>query len=83
MSHGDARAAIADEGIAPIVERGWLQSGAVAKLFGMKTGTLKKWRAAGKGPRGWKRVAPTVVMYPVTEVVRFHERWQQASTNNK
>jgi hypothetical protein len=56
-------------------EAGWMQSKAVAKLLGVKTNTLKKWRGQGKGPKGWKRVAPTVVMYPVAEVNDFQHQW--------
>jgi len=57
-----------------------MQSPAVAMRFGVKTGTLNKWRQQGKGPKGWKRVSPTVVVYPVSEVRRFEEQWEQADT---
>lgn len=58
--------------------QGWMQSPAVAKMFGVKTGTLNKWRQQGKGPKGWKRVSPTVVVYPISEVMKFHEQWKQS-----
>ena len=43
----------------------------VARLIGIKTPTLAKWRCLGKGPRGWIRVSPTHVTYPRREVERF------------
>ena len=64
-----------------VAPSGWLQSRAVARFFGVKTDTLKHWRAQGKGPQGWRRVSPTVVMYPVSEVKKFHEQWSQSITN--
>jgi len=57
-------------------DQGWMQSPAVAKRFGIQTGTLNKWRQHGKGPRSWKRVSPTVVVYPVSEVLKFEEQWK-------
>lgn len=55
---------------------GWMQSPAVARRFGVKTGTLNKWRQQGKGPKGWKRISPTVVVYPVFEVLKFEQQWK-------
>lgn len=43
----------------------------VARLIGIKTHTLAKWRCLGKGPRGWIRVSPTHVTYPRGEVEKF------------
>lgn len=43
----------------------------VARLIGVRTSTLAKWRCLGKGPRGWIRVSPTHVTYPRHEVERF------------
>lgn len=51
-----------------------MQARAVARRIGIKTDTLKKWRRTGRGPRGWKRVGKTVVLYPVREV----EAWIQS-----
>lgn len=45
-----------------------MQARAVAKRLGIKTDTLKKWRRAGRGPRGWRKSGKTVVLYPVAEV---------------
>ena len=43
----------------------------VARLIGIKTPTLAKWRCLGKGPQGWIRVSPTHVTYPRSEVEKF------------
>jgi hypothetical protein len=43
----------------------------VARLIGIKTPTLAKWRCLGKGPKGWIRVSPTHVTYPRSEVEKF------------
>lgn len=42
-----------------------------ARLIGVKTQTLAKWRTLNKGPRGWIRISPTFVSYPLAEVARF------------
>ena len=59
----------------PLTETAWLKSSAVARRLGIETDTLKKWRAQGKGPKGWKRVSRTVVMYPVADVLQFEQTW--------
>lgn len=43
----------------------------VARLIGIKTHTLTKWRCLGKGPQGWIQVSPTHVTYPRSEVEKF------------
>ena len=43
----------------------------VARIIGIKTPTLAKWRCLGKGPRGWIQVSPTHVTYPRSEVEKF------------
>jgi transposase-like protein len=43
----------------------------VARMIGVKTATLQKWRRFGKGPRGWIAVSPTLITYPAEEVARF------------
>ena len=43
----------------------------VARLIGIKTPTLAKWRYLGKGPEGWIQVSPTHVTYPRSEVEKF------------
>jgi transposase-like protein len=40
----------------------------VARMIGVKTATLAKWRRFGKGPRGWIEASPTLITYPVEEV---------------
>lgn len=67
----------------PLAEAAWMKSSAVARRLGLQTDTLKKWRAQGKGPKGWKRISPTVVMYPVSEVVQFEERWHEPTQLNE
>jgi transposase-like protein len=48
-----------------------LASPAVARLLGIQTATLAKWRRQGRGPAGWFHVSTTLVLYPVEEVERF------------
>lgn len=48
-----------------------IPAAAAARLIGVKTQTLAKWRCCGKGPRGWVRVSATLVTYPKHEVERF------------
>jgi hypothetical protein len=43
----------------------------VARLIGIKTQTLAKWRCHGKGPKGWVQVSATHVTYPIGEVEKF------------
>lgn len=43
----------------------------VARLIGIKTSTLAKWRCLGKGPQGWIQVSPTHVTYPRSAVEKF------------
>lgn len=58
---------------------GYMLAPAVARLFGVKSGTLAKWRRVGKGPSGWVRTSATTVHYPLAEVVRFAETWTAGS----
>ena len=43
----------------------------VARMIGIKTATLAKWRRFGKGPKGWRAMSSTLVTYPAAEVERF------------
>lgn len=61
--------------------QGWMLSPAVARRFGIKTGTLNKWRQQDRGPKGWKRVSRTVVAYPVSEVLKFEQQWGQTGSD--
>ena len=51
---------------------------ALAKRWGMKTGTLSKWRRLKKGPRGWYALGPTYIVYPLEEVERFEAERQRS-----
>jgi hypothetical protein len=42
-----------------------------ARLIGIRTQTLAKWRWLGKGPTGWVRISPTHVTYPVSAIEKF------------
>jgi len=53
----------------------------VARIIGIKTATLAKWRCLGRGPKGWIQVSPTHVTYPRSEVEKFlAERAAQTPT---
>jgi len=52
-----------------------------ARMIGIKTQTLAKWRWQGKGPVGWIRVTPTLVTYSV-ESIRSFLASPEASTSN-
>src|SRR5437763_958047 len=39
-----------------------------ARLIGIRTQTLAKWRWQGKGPAGWVRISPTHVTYPLSAI---------------
>ncbi|HSY47296.1 MAG TPA: hypothetical protein VLC46_00645 [Thermoanaerobaculia bacterium] len=59
----------------------YMQAPAVARMLGIKTGTLAKWRRLGTGPRGWVRTNRTSVAYPLVEVEAFIRRWE-SETND-
>jgi hypothetical protein len=44
-----------------------ISSAEAAKLIGIKTQTLAKWRWQGRGPRGWVQVSTTHVTYQLTD----------------
>src|SRR5260221_6645566 len=54
----------------------YLQAPAVARLLGIKTGTLAKWRRLETGPKGWARTSRTTVVYPLAEVNAFITNWK-------
>lgn len=58
---------------------GYIAAPALAKRWGLKTGTLSKWRRLKKGPRGWYALSPTHVVYPLEEVERFEAERRNAS----
>ena len=49
----------------------YLPANVVARLLGIQTATLAKWRRQGRGPTGWFHVSTTLVVYPAEEVERF------------
>lgn len=42
-----------------------IPSRVAARMIGIKTQTLAKWRCQGRGPGDWIRVTPTLVTYSV------------------
>lgn len=48
-----------------------LPASIVARLLGIQTATLAKWRRQRRGPTGWFHVSTTLVVYPAEEVERF------------
>lgn len=55
----------------------------VAKLLGVKVGTLAKWRQLGKGPKGWIYLSETLVVYPVSEIEHFLKEREGSVPANK
>ncbi len=61
----------------------WMLSRDVARVLGVKTNTLAKWRINGKGPKNWKRTSATTVHYSVQSVIEFQQTWDDtAETSN-
>ncbi len=56
-----------------------LNSSRVAKILGVRTNTLAKWRCAGKGPHGWFRAGPRLVLYPESAVCEFLAELKQGT----
>jgi hypothetical protein len=50
---------------------GYISAQVVARRFGIKTGTLSKWRSSGRGPKGWLHLSATRVVYPEAAVDEF------------
>lgn len=46
-------------------------SAQAARLIGIKTSTLAKWRWLKRGPGGWIRVSPTCVTYARRDIEAF------------
>lgn len=51
-----------------------ISSAVAARLIGIRTQTLAKWRCQGKGPTGWVRVSDTHVTYELRAVQAFLAR---------
>ena len=60
-----------------LVER--LPARAVARILGVKTATLSKWRQRGYGPQAWIAISQTLVVYDADEVRAFLEERTQVS----
>lgn len=43
----------------------------VARMLGVKTATLAKWRREKRGPQQWFHLSPTLVVYPEDAVDRY------------
>jgi hypothetical protein len=50
-----------------------LTSREIARLLGIKTRTLARWRAQGRGPVGWIRLSPTLLALPVSALNAYIE----------
>lgn len=48
-----------------------ISSATAARLIGVKTGTLARWRCEGRGPAGAIRLSATCTVYPLASVERF------------
>jgi transposase-like protein len=56
-----------------------LPAAAVARVLGIKTATLAKWRRQGRGPQGWFYLSPTLVVYPQQSVEAYVRQKQLVS----
>ena len=50
-----------------------LPSREVARLLGIKTRTLARWRSQGRGPVGWIRLSSTLLVLPVSALENYIE----------
>jgi predicted DNA-binding transcriptional regulator AlpA len=60
----------------------YLPAPAVARMLGIKTATLTKWRRQGRGPSGAVRTSATSVSYPTSEVEAFMNSWAKGGVLN-
>jgi hypothetical protein len=51
-----------------------ISSTEAARLIGVRTQTLAKWRFLKKGPTGWVRMSATHVTYPLRAIEEFLEQ---------
>lgn len=63
--------------LAPTPHETYLPGPTVARMLGIKTATLSKWRRQGRGPKGAVRTSATSVSYPVSEVDSFMKSWSK------
>jgi predicted DNA-binding transcriptional regulator AlpA len=52
-----------------------------ARVLGLATTTLRRWRQIGRGPR-WAKVGPAAVRYDLRELERYIERNTHTSTRD-
>jgi hypothetical protein len=55
----------------------YLGASTVARMLGVKTATLAKWRRQGRGPNGAIRTSATSVSYPSSSVHVFMNSWSK------
>lgn len=55
----------------------YLPAPLVARMLGIKTATLAKWRRHGKGPQNSFHTGETTVVYPASEVETFLRAWKK------
>ena len=60
----------------PMMET-YIPSGRVAKMLGVKTQTLAKWRMKGLDPKGAVTASSTRVIYPLSSVLDYIEAVKQ------
>lgn len=63
--------------VAPMPHETYLPGPTVARMLGIKTATLSKWRRQGRGPKGAVRTSATSVSYPASEVDSFMKSWSK------
>jgi hypothetical protein len=54
-----------------------------ARLIGIRTQTLAKWRWQRRGPAGWVRISATHVTYPLRAVEAFIAERHAASASKE
>lgn len=60
-----------------------IPSSQAARLIGIKTSTLAKWRWMRKGPQGWIRISPTHVTYARRDVEAFLAERAATASNGR
>jgi predicted DNA-binding transcriptional regulator AlpA len=63
--------------LTPKAHETYLPGPTVARMLGIKTATLSKWRRQGRGPKRAVRTSATSVSYPASEVESFMKSWSK------